>query len=315
MAGYKSLIYEKKPPIAYITLNRPEKNNALSIGTAGGEVGLIEEICDACEDAKVSDDIRVIIMKGAGPCFSAGYDLTYSTEAYRKIWGPEGWGDAAYFNDGQVDLHNKYRRALWDNPKASIAQVHSYCLAGACHMLCFADFIICSEDALFGHPAVRFGAVDAQQLWPTYFGLRKAKEALMTGNFMSAMEAWRVGFVNKVVPKEKLEEEVHRLASAIAAMPPRTASYNKLAVNRWFEAQGLWQGIYTGSFLDGEEYSADLPGHLKEFNSNVAQVGIKEALRIRDEKFRERDKIIREENIREGKQMRAWYEERFKYEL
>jgi len=312
--GYQSIIYEKKPPIAYITLNEPEKLNRLSslpLGPRGELGGLLGEFEKATIDIKFDDSIRVFVIKAAGRAFSAGYDIAEPQRQY-DVSTVEKWPDAEYWDESQVERCNYWKRCIWDNRKPSIAQVHGYCLAGACHMTCHVDCVICSEDALFGHPAVRFGAVDPQQLWPTLIGMRKAKELLMTGNFMSSVEALRVGFVNKVVPREKLEEEVNKLARSIANMPPNTAYYNKLAVNRWYEIQGLQQCVTAASALDGEEYGSHLPGHLWEFFKHSAELGLKTALEVRDEPFAARDIEIAEENKREAAQLRALYEERMK---
>ena len=305
--GYQSIIYEKKPPIAYITLNRPEKYNALSSGSPGT---ILDELDTAITDLRGDNGIEVFVVKANGPHFSGGYDISPRGESRgEKLGEPQ---DAWLLDENQLERCRFWQRLFWDNPKPSIAQVHGYCLAGACHMTSNVDIIICSDDALFGHPAVRFGAVDPQQFWPYYLGIRKAKELLMTGNFMSAAEALKIGWVNKVVPIEKLEEEVNKLAMSIAVMPPKTASYNKFAVNRCVEAMGLQQFIYTASSLDAEMYSSHLPRQLWDFRRNVETLGLKAALQIRDEPFAARDKEIAEENRREAKQFRASYEERMK---
>ena len=146
---YENIIVEKTGHIGYLTLNRPDKLNALS-------PELIAEFEDACNDFRDDDDIKAFVVKGAGRCFSAGYDMSDQPNTMPKeaveVWGRSPRPDSVWWN------------CLWDNPKISIAQVHSFCLAGGGHIASHCDIVYCSEDALFGYPPVRYGSIGSHML-------------------------------------------------------------------------------------------------------------------------------------------------------
>jgi enoyl-CoA hydratase/carnithine racemase len=270
---YNDIIYEKKGPIAYITLNRPEKMNALS--TLPG--GLLEQWEDACTDAKDDKEIRVVVVKGAGRCFSAGYDIGKSSE-----WVGAPVDEERY--DYMAEHVNRYFRVLWEHPKVFIAQVHGFCLAGAGDMAAFCDLTVASEDASFGYPAVRYGVLPTTFVWPFMIGMKKTRELAYTGNMMSAQEALTYGLVNKVVPKEKLEEEVDKLAEAIVKVPAMTVKLSKVSINNMFEIMGIRQAIQQSRELDLHVMSS-APPELREFFTIMTEKGLKAALEWRDAKF------------------------------
>ncbi len=152
--SYEQIIYEKQAPIAYITLNRPEKVNALS-----NDLQL--EVRDALEDAGWNDDsIRVVVLKGAGRAFSVGFDIS----------GGGGPSDAVQIRDrfmkGKGFSAPAWWDVFWNNPKPIIAQVHGFCIAGGLATATFCDLRICSEDALFGAPEIRTGGPYIPAVWP-----------------------------------------------------------------------------------------------------------------------------------------------------
>jgi enoyl-CoA hydratase len=221
---YENIIYEKKPPVAYVTLNRPEKLNSLSMD-------LQLEVRDALEDAGWTDDeIRVIVLKGAGRGFSAGFDISGESggdmvqRLARSRTGTKSFGASTWWD------------VFWNNPKPLIAQVHGFCIAGGCATATFCDLRICSEDALFGVPEIRIFGPYLQGMWPWIIGMTKARELLYTGNLMDAKEAYRLGLVNKIAPLEKLDEEVNKMARAIAKVPVAVVEYNKKLVNMAYRA-------------------------------------------------------------------------------
>ena len=226
MTNYENIIYEKKPPIAYITLNRPDKLNALSMP-------LQLEVRDALWNAGWDDnEIRIVIIKGAGRAFCAGFDISEPRDRdgvqYRaSLLKGKGLDGTAFWD------------VFWDNPKPLIAQVHSFCLAGGMALASFCDLCICSADALFGYPFVRDGGPYMPAVWPWILGMRKTKELLYTGNLMDAQEAWRLGLVNKVVPNDKLEEEVNKLAQTIAKLPVVVNEYNKKLGNMAYDLMNI----------------------------------------------------------------------------
>ncbi len=277
--AYEHIIYEKQGPIGTITLNRPEKMNALNAQPGG----LLEEWEDACNDAKQDKELRVIIIKGAGRCFSAGYDI-----------GGSGSFVGAAIDDARYDYMsnhvNRYFRVLWEHPKVFIAQVHGFCLAGGGDMAAFCDLTVASEDAVFGYPAVRYGVLPTTFIWPFLIGMKKTRELAYTGNMMSAQEALQCGLVNTVVPRERLEEEVHNLAEAIIKVPAMSIRMSKVSVNNMFEIMGIRQAVQQNRELDLHLMSSPPPG-LKEFFDMVREKGLKAALAWRDAKFAKTDEV------------------------
>jgi len=273
---YKLIIYEKKGPIAYITLNRPEKMNALN-------QDILTEWEDACGDAKEDEAIRVVVIKGAGRCFSSGYDVGSPGEGGTTV-SPE--IDQERY-EGMHTHVDAYFRAIWDNPKIFIAQIHGFCLAGGGDMACFCDLKVVSDDAVFGYPAVRWGTMCTTFVWPYLLPMAKARELAYTGSFMNAQEAHLHGLVNKVVPREKLDEEVDILADAISKVPYMSVKFHKLIINRMYEMMGIRQGI---------SWSADLKLMVVnstaavEFRKLVQEKGLKSALESKDAKFATIDK-------------------------
>ena len=278
---YENIIYEKKPPIAYITLNRPDKMNALSRP-------LQLEVKDALEDAGWNDDaIRVIVIKGAGRCFSAGFDLSEPHEEPRN--DVVQW--RKYYLGGNSFSSTIFWDVFWRNPKPLIAQVHGFCLAGGCAAATFCDLTVCSEDALFGYPLVRDAGPYLHALWPWILGIKKAKELLLTGNLIGAQEAYRLELVNKVVPRDKLEEEVNKLAQTVSKVPAASAQYSKILVNMAYEMMGIRLTLERSAELESmaSSASAESMPEKAEFSRLKEEGGLKAALEWRSARFAEED--------------------------
>lgn len=275
---YENIIYEKAPPVAYITLNRPDKLNSLS-------ADLQMEVRDALEDAGWQDEeIRVIVLKAAGRGFSAGFDIS----------GSGGGNDAvqvrARFLKGQTFTATAWWDVFWNNPKPLIAQVHGFCIAGGCATATFCDLRVCSEDALFGAPEIRIMGPYIQGVWPWILGMTKARELLYTGNLIDAQEAYRLGLVNKVAPQDKLDEEVNKLAKAIAKVPAAIVEYNKKLVNMVYELMNIRQVMERSAELEAACLAS--PGSLPEvaeFQRLSREEGLKAALAWNSARFAEED--------------------------
>ncbi len=294
--AYRDIIYENRylDNVARITLNRPEKMNAFS-------ARLLDEFFAALDEAEDDDEVRVVIIRGAGRCFASGYDLAPSSVEVsdEPTAEPDGRGLSwSSFRRGPRrrtgtanDLRYLYFRAtrwlsLWDYRKITIAQVHSYCLSGANEMTGNCDLIMASEDAVFGHPAARsqgnlpnsFGA-----LWAINMGWRQAKWLALTGKTMTAQEALRAGYVNQVVPRERLEEETNEVARTVALMEMDFLTLHKRAINRFFEVAGLKTCINTGVELDALMHTSEASQRIgAEFNKIRQEQGLKAALTWRD---------------------------------
>jgi len=201
---YSTLLTERTGPVLKITTNRPDVLNAQSRI-------LLEELDHAFNAAAGDKDVRVIILAGAGKHFSAGHDLGSPQEMEDQKKTPlESGFNGEYRRLWERFFENTMR---WrDLPKPTIAQVQGYCIMGGMMIASACDIIVASEDAQFADRAVRWGGAHVQYFsMPWDLGPRKTKEFLFTGDFFSAADAEKAGLVNRVVPREKLEEETWRL--------------------------------------------------------------------------------------------------------
>ena len=275
--SYETIIYEKRGPIAYVTLNRPDKLNALSDD-------LQLEVRDALEDAGwADDDIRVIVLKASGRAFSAGFDITSSSKinaAQRR----------ARFLKGKTFSASAWWDVFWNNPKPIIAQIHGFCIAGGLATATFCDMRICSEDAKFGAPEIRTGGPYIPAVWPWVIGMTKARELLYTGNLIDAAEAKRLDLVNEVVPADELDAAVERQAQTIAKLPATTVEYNKKLINMAYELMGVRQVIERSMELEAiAGASTDTTPEIEEFNKIRDKDGLKAALSWNADRFVDED--------------------------
>lgn len=224
-------------PVAHVrrlTLNRPEKRNALSND-------LRRELFAALEEADRDPDVRVIIIRGAGTCFSAGYDLSVEGRAqelpFHTAGGPGQW--ARHVVEGCF--------RIWDLAKPVIAQVHGWCLAGGSELAAACDLVYCAEDAQIGYPPVRSMSPPDNQFHAWYCGMRAAMEMMLTGDAIDGREAVRIGFANKAFPAEALEGAVLDLAARIAKIPTDVQQMNKRSVHRAMEIMGLRAAVRAGA--------------------------------------------------------------------
>jgi len=223
------------PFVRRVTLNRPEKRNALSnpLRTA---------IFQALEESDRDENVRVTILRGAGTCFSAGYDL--SGDATPEL--PFHTAGAS----GQWARHvveGCFR--IWDLAKPVIAQVHGWCLAGGSELATACDLVYVAEDAQIGYPPVRTMSPPDNQFHAWLCGMRNAMEMMLTGDAISGKEAVRIGFANRAFPMADLEREVLAIAERIAKIPPEIQQINKRSVHRAMEIMGLRAAIRAGTEL------------------------------------------------------------------
>ena len=268
MAYSVILIDEPAPMVRRITLNRPDKRNALNHALRG-------DILNALREADQDDAIRVMIVRGAGKCFSAGYELSGGNEGLElPFYTPGG--------DGQWPRHvTEGWMSIWDLAKPVIAQVHGYCLAGGSELATGCDLIYVAEDAKIGYPAVRFGVPDMHfHAW--FMGMRTALEMMLTGDSISGTEAARLGWANHAFPADALDAEVVERATRIAQVDPELAQMNKRLVHRQMEIAGMRTGIRVGTEM------CALGTHTKALQRFVAQArseGLTKTLQQRDAPF------------------------------
>jgi enoyl-CoA hydratase len=268
MAYTVILIDEPAPWVRRITFNRPEKRNALNHALRG-------EVIAALREADQDDAVRVSILRGAGKCWSAGYDLGGGNDGLDLPWYTAG-GDGhwpRHVTDGWM--------SIWDLAKPVIAQVHGYCLAGGSEMATGCDLIYVAEDAKIGYPAVRFGVPDMHfHAW--FMGMRTALEMMLTGDSISGAEAARLGWANRAYPLPELEGAVVEIASRVAQVDPELAQLNKRIVHRQMEISGLRTGIRAGTEMCalGTHTKA-----LQRFVNETRTKGLTQALSDRDSPF------------------------------
>ena len=218
---YENLIYEKGEGIAKITIDRPRVMNALS-------AALLVELKAAVEEAGEDDDVRVVVLTGAGRAFSAGVDLVSLGD--RKL---EAGGVGSILDGPARDLIDTIQTI----PKVVIAAVNGYCLTGALEIVLGCDLVVASEEAKFGDTHTRWGLRPSwgmSQRLPRTIGLLKARELSFTAEMITGQEAERIGLANMTVPAEKLEEAVQQLASKIMANSPEAiAAYKQLYNRGW----------------------------------------------------------------------------------
>ena len=263
----KILVDEPRPMIRRITLNRPDKRNPLSNE-------LRSEMFHALEEADKNREIRVSIIRGAGPCFSAGYDLKSDTRQNQPFYTAGGLGNwPRHVVDGFFHM--------WDMAKPIIAQVHGYCLAGGTELATACDLVYVAEDAKIGYPVVRTMSPPDNQFYPWIVGLRRAMELMLTGDHMSGLEAADSGFANRAFPADELEANVLRIAERVALTPTDLQQFNKRAVHRQMDAMGIRAGIRAGTEMQQLAFfSETTQAYFKEM-----QKGLTHALSKRDEAF------------------------------
>ena len=263
--GYETVIYEKSGRIAKITMNRPSVLNALNRVA-------IAELTAAFQQAAKDTDVRVVILTGMGRGFSTGHDLK------EAIAGPE---DARKLHVEIWDL----MFTIWDMGKPVIAQINGHCLGISCDLALACDLSIAADVATFGEPEIRFSSGSEFPLLPWVVGMKKAKELILTGDTIDAREAERIGMVNKVVPLDRLEEEVGKVAKKLANVPAFALRMNKTTINKAFEMMGMrnamaqsLEGISLLIVTDTEER--------KKFREIRAEKGLKAALEWQDSLFK-----------------------------
>lgn len=266
------ILTEKKGYIGYVILNRPEKLNAITFE-------LYNQLGKAIDYMETEDDVRVVVIKGAGRCFSAGFDLSDihpadHIETRRQYERSAHWA----------------KRKIWNLQKPTIAQVHSHCLGGAHEIALACDLCFVSEDVNMGVPEIQFGLGAAFFAMPYMINLRKCREYLLTGKSYDGKTAVEIGIANKCVPADQLEAAVLQMCKELAMVPVPSMQLQKRAINRAVEAMGF--AVQSEQWLDymclGALWKSD---EIENFNQKVEELGMKKALQWRSEYY---DKLLGE---------------------
>ena len=274
--SYEMIKYDKQGAVATVTLNRPEKYNTLRLE-------MIREMESAFREANQDDDIKVIVLEGAGDSFCGGFDFSGGLEHYENI-KEEGY-------DPGVDIHfvtNHYLSyipvfmGLWRGLKPTIAKVHGYCVGGGSELALCADLVVASDDARFGTPYARVWGCHLTGMWVYRLGLAKAKYYALTGEWISGKEAADIELINFSYPLEELDAKVGELALKLTSIPTTQLISMKLIVNQAYDNMGL-QGTQTlGPILDGAMRNTP---EGKQFVRDALEGGVKSAVIKRDGPF------------------------------
>jgi enoyl-CoA hydratase len=267
--SFETIVFEIVDAVARITLNRPERRNALNRAA-------LREVGQALNEAEANPDVRAVIVRGAGGCFCSGFDLKEQMEIRPS-------GEAQWRPILRDDFDSIMR--FWHFPKPTIAAVDGPCLAGGCELALACDLTIASENALFGEPELKFGAGIVVMILPWLVGHKFAKEIILTGaDRVSAQRAREIGMINRIVPAEELDATALRLASHIAAIDPGLVKQTKRAINRMLEAQGMLDALEAALEIDLAIESAGSPDKVR-FMEMARRQGLKSALAWRDARF------------------------------
>jgi enoyl-CoA hydratase len=288
MSEYENLVVDRigtDDRIGRITLNRPEKMNALS-------QELLFELNDVLHAMEADDDIRVIILRGAGRSFSAGYDLTPARG------GADGLVRRNRFVDAKgrrmvMSIRTSMQQItdiqmyFWNMAKITIAQVHGHCLAGGCELAMMADLVVAADDAQIGHPGVRgLGVPRNGAIWPLVIGMRKAKELMYTGESIAGTKAEEIGMINYAWPLAELEARTLAFADRIATMSADHLAILKVNMNRFYENMGIYSSVRSSTDHDA---MAQFTEFAYEFGDRMREEGLKGALAWRDGPYRGTD--------------------------
>jgi enoyl-CoA hydratase len=265
-----ALLVEDTGRVRVLTMNRPKALNALNSD-------LIEAMSAALAEAAADDGVSVLVLRGAGRAFCAGYDLNEDAS--------DGLMDSAAWH--RVLRHDTQRMLeILDHPKPVIASVHSYCLAGGTDLMLACDLAVAADDSYFGYVDIRFGSGAVSMFLPWVVGMRMAKELLFTGeDRIGAAEALRIGLVNRVVPRDRLDEETLALAEEIAKNEDFVVQTTKRALNRAWDVAGFRAAMEANTELDTIIETANLPAR-REFREITQRDGLKAAIAWRDGRFR-----------------------------
>ena len=243
--SFETLLYETDDAIATITLNRPERLNTIV-------PPMPDEFEAAVDRATADSQIKVIVLRGAGRAFCAGYDFGGGFHHWDEMLTTDGrWDPGKDFIGASAYGPTQKFLSLWRTPKPVIAQVHGWCVGGGSDMALCADLIIASEDAQIGTPYSRVWGCYLSGMWLYRLGLTKAKEHALTGKPLSGRQAADVELINAAVPFSQLEAEVARQAEQLASIPSSQLAAMKLIVNQTYENMGLHSTQTLGPILDG----------------------------------------------------------------
>jgi enoyl-CoA hydratase len=264
---FTTIRYETQGSVALLTLNRPDKLNAINSL-------MITELHQAMDQAESDEQVRAIVLQGEGRAFSAGFDIEGGTAE----------GDITSKRKMLTEDFNIIMR-FWDSPKPTISAIHKYCLGGALEMALACDLTIVSEECRLGEPEPKFGSGIVALLMPWLTGPKQAKQLLMTGDDrITAQRAYEMGLVNEVTAEGQHAEVALKLARRIAALDRTAITLTKQAINRSYEIMGMRQALLQALETDVVIETTETP-ESREFNQILDRDGLKAALAWREARY------------------------------
>ncbi len=258
---------DPSPHVRRLTLNRPDKRNALSHG-------LRSRLFELLRQADADPDVRVVIIRGAGKSFSAGYDLAQD-KTETPPW-PISTADGAWARHVLAGWFE-----MMDMATPIIAQVHGYCLAGGTELATACDLVYVADDAQIGYPPVRSMSSPDMVWHPWILGMRRAMEAMLTGDSMTGAQAVEAGFANRSFAADRLDAEVLSIAARVAKVAPDLQALNKRVVHRAMDAMGMREGMRATADINALGFHQRSS---REYFAKFAQ-GVTKALDARDSHF------------------------------
>jgi enoyl-CoA hydratase/carnithine racemase len=267
--SFDTVLYETSEGIARLTLNRPQRLNAMN-------QAMLDDIARALDAAEGDDTVRVVLVAGAGAAFSSGFDLKEQME--KRPSGTTQWRGLL-----RRDFDTIMR--FWRCPKPTIAAVRGACLAGACELAMACDITIAAEDAFFGEPELKFGAGIVAMILPWTVGPKIAKEIIFTGeDRIPAARAREIGMINRVVAADRLEAASLALARHLAVIDPALMRQTKRAINQTYEARSMAEALEAALDIDLAIEGEGSPDKIA-FMEVARLDGLRAALAWRDARF------------------------------
>jgi len=270
-ANFETIRLETQGPIAILTLNRPDQLNAIN-----DQMKI--EIADALERVEADDQIAVLVLRGAGRAFCAGFDLHREDGETDVERGASFWEPVLRSGFDAI-------MGFWHLSKPTISAVHTYALAGGFEMALACDVTIAAEGTRMGEPELKFNSGIVALLLPWLTNPKKAKQLILTGNDrLDARAALDLGLINEVVPAGEEFEAAMEMAREIAVVDQEVVRLTKKAINRSYEIMGMGEALRTALDIDVEIESLETPDG-KQFKKIMREQGLKAAVTWRDARF------------------------------
>lgn len=269
---YESIRYETSERIATITLNRPERLNAI-------DWSMPSEIADAVNRAEADDGVHVIVVTGAGRAFCSGYDLKLYAETEGSNPGVQDMPWDPMVDYAFMGKNTEHFMRLWRCHKPTIAKVRGYAVAGGSDIALSCDIVVMAEEAKIGYPPARVWGCPTTAMWVYRLGAERAKRMLLTGDLIDGVEAARIGLVLESVPEHDLDTRVDRLATRMAEIPRNQLMMQKLMINQAYDNMGLASTQMVATLFDG--ITRHTPEGMR-FKRRAEEVGFQQAVRERD---------------------------------